>query len=1054
MTRSACPQCKAPLGIRAKFCSECGTKVDPSRAPQPSPATGERRQVTILFADICGYTRLSSELDPEELHGLLERYFDLVDGTIRDFGGTVDKHIGDAVMGLFGAPVSHGNDPERAVRAALQIHDELRELSDQIGRTLQVHIGVANGEVVAAASGSHVYREYTVLGDAVNLASRLDGQAGPGETVISRGVHRAVAPMVQAESAGEVRVKGLSDAVRIYKVTALAEHRARLTAPLIGRDQELSRFLGFAQRAASGGPGGIVYLCGEPGVGKTRLVAEMREAAERRGFQSHAGLVLDFGTARGQDAIRAIVRSSLGLALEAAEEERRAVLSRLQHSGSIEEDDLSSLCALLDLRPTPELRAPYDAMSEEARTASRHRVVTTLLERCSRESPVLILVEDVHWADPATLDVLVEIGKRSAHGPIVSMLTSRVDGDPWRRSLSARLALVDLLRLELLPLGRAAATELAQKLGARDPERLEACVARCGGNPLFLEQLLASEDQKALPDSVQSLVQARIDRLSPSDKRALQAAAVVGQRFSLGLLQHLLEDPSYRCDPLEERRLVRRTSDGWLFAHALVRDGVYSSLLKKARRDLHERAAEWFSATDPVLHAEHLDRAESERAASAYRAAAAARIEALDYDQGSSLLHRGAQIAKTPADRYALASAEGELLLYRADARGATRAFQGALAHAASDLERGRCFIGLADACRIVQDVESADAHLARAQSLVVASATDADLSRIHRIRGSLRFIAGQDGHADEELALKHARAAGDVELEARALSCLGDAYYILGRMRLAHGHFLRCAELCRQHGLGRVELYQHYMLGVSRMFMAEMPGALADTERGIEAASRSGHRRAELIARETRTLILIQMGEYAEAVAEADIALPQARATGSPMFEAMLLSEKAEALVMQDRLDEARALMEQCNAIPSRQSWWLVDPLLNALRPWFVSGVEELEETMREAEARLSEITPGIMTVMFHARAADACLARGFLDRAEHHARAVLDVVDDCRYGDLHGNCVLCLVAFLRGSRDPELLEKIAALRAECERSGMRPAVSSIDRITSRSSE
>lgn len=169
MSESYCHQCKEPAPAKAKFCAECGAKLGPAADTAQKVAAGERRQVTILFADITGYTRMSSELDPEELHGLLERYFKTVDGLIRDFGGTVDKHIGDAVMGVFGAPVSHGNDPERAVRAALKIHQGMQALSAELGRALSVHIGIANGEVVAGSSGSDVHREYTVLGDAVNF---------------------------------------------------------------------------------------------------------------------------------------------------------------------------------------------------------------------------------------------------------------------------------------------------------------------------------------------------------------------------------------------------------------------------------------------------------------------------------------------------------------------------------------------------------------------------------------------------------------------------------------------------------------------------------------------------------------------------------------------------------------------------------------------------------------------------------------------------------------------------------------------------------------------
>src|SRR5688572_12547706 len=248
---ASCSYCKAPLSASAKFCSECGAKV-PLASLEPKALPGERRQVTVLFADITGYTRLSSQIDPEELHALLGRYFDRVDRLIRDFGGTVDKHIGDAVMGVFGAPVSHGNDPERAVRASLAIHEAMARLSVELQRDISVHIGVANGEVVAAATGSDVHREYTVLGDAVNLASRLDGLASAGETVISQGVRQAVLELLEAEDIGEVQVKGLSEAVRVFRVRRMRERESAFRTPLIGREAELARFAEALELARQG----------------------------------------------------------------------------------------------------------------------------------------------------------------------------------------------------------------------------------------------------------------------------------------------------------------------------------------------------------------------------------------------------------------------------------------------------------------------------------------------------------------------------------------------------------------------------------------------------------------------------------------------------------------------------------------------------------------------------------------------------------------------------------------------------------------------------------
>ena len=1043
MSEAHCHQCKGPVGTTAKFCAECGAKLNlPTGVAKPAPG-GERRQVTILFADITGYTRLSSELDPEELHALLERYFDTVDGLIRDFGGTVDKHIGDAVMGVFGAPVSHGNDPERAVRAALKIHQGMQALSASLGRALSVHIGIANGEVVAGSSGSDVHREYTVLGDAVNLASRLDGLASAGETVVSAGIYRAVSALVEASSAGEVSVKGLAEPVRVYKVRSIGEAQPEFRTPLVGRAAELQAFAEALQTSAKG-HGSLLHLRGEPGVGKTRLLAEMKQRAAARGFDCHTGLVFDFGTARGQDAVRSLARSVLGLGADATLVERERSVA--EFGALLSEEQLASVNVLLELPQPALLRSRYEAMSEQMRADVRSDVVASLFERASVATPLLVVVEDVHWADQATLNTLARVTASGAHKRLLLVLTSRIDGDPLNEAwLKRASAWQRSKRLDLQPLAAAALSELAEHLGAPDSRRLRACVERCGGNPLFLEQLLASEAEGVLPDSVQSLVQARMDRLQSQDKRALQAASVIGQRFPLDLLRHLLGDPDYSVAVLVERGLVRALDGDWLFAHALVRDGVYSSLLKQVRRELHKRAATWFGTSDLLLRAEHLDRAEEDSASRAYLAAASVCVDALEYDRAITLLRRGAELAQLPADRHALAQSEGELMLYRADATAALTAFERALGFATSEPERCHSWIGLADAHRIVQHMDEGHRALDHAAKLA-SSGMDAELSRINRIRGSLKFTAGLDSRAEQELALEHATRSGDVELQARALSCLGDAYYLSGRMRAAIEYFTRAVELSRKQGLGRVELYQHYMLGISRMFSNDMRGAIVATEMGIEQARRAGHRRAELIARETLALILIQMGRSEAALTEIEVAVEQARVTASTMFEGMLLAERTDALCQLGRLEDAAVSAQQCRALNIQPHWWLVGPLLASLDAWFARDDAQLEQSIAAAVPAL-EASPPMMTAMYHARLAETCLTRGFEPIAERHARLALGTVEDAAYLTHLAERVLALLDFRSAPQDVEKRSRLKQLRSEAELGGLESGVALFDR-------
>ena len=277
-------------------------------------AEGERRQVTVLFADLSDFTRFSSELGAEATHDLLNHYFAAVDGIVHQYGGNIDKHIGDAVMAVFGAPIAHEDDPVRAARAALDIHRAVAEVGLKLGRTLQVHVGIASGEVVASGTGSDAHREYTVTGDTVNLASRLDALAESGQTLVSDAVWRALAGCAEGRSLGDVNVKGLARAVPVWELQGLTVGRPIATgSQLMGRRAELNQFAGILDACREAEGGHAVYVRGDAGIGKTRLAEEFEAMAEALGFACHTALVLDFGAGKGQDAIRTLVRSLIDL---------------------------------------------------------------------------------------------------------------------------------------------------------------------------------------------------------------------------------------------------------------------------------------------------------------------------------------------------------------------------------------------------------------------------------------------------------------------------------------------------------------------------------------------------------------------------------------------------------------------------------------------------------------------------------------------------------------------------------------------------------------------
>lgn len=886
-------------------------------APVASAPAGERRQVTILFADLCGFTALSQTLDPEELRELTGRYTALVDGIVLGYGGTIDKHIGDAVMAVFGAPRAHDTDPLRAARAALDIHEALTGLGTP-ERQLQAHIGIASGEVVAGPLERADAQDYTVLGDSVNLAARLVAAAGPGETLLSDSVQRTLGGCVQGEAVGEMRFKGIDAPVRVWRLRGIAaEAFAASRSVFVGRKAELEQFKGIARACRDQRAGQIVYVRGEAGIGKTRLVDEMRRFADAQGFTTHRALVLDFGMGKGQDPVRAIVGSLLDLRPGATSSERSAAAARVAAAGVVGAAQLVFLHDMLDLPQTGEWRTLYDAMDNAARNRGKRAVAAALTVDACRRGPTMIVVEDLHWADPQVPGYLSAFATAIANGPGLLVMTSRADGDPLDAAWRASCRGTPFVTLDLGPLRSDEALSLAGGFIDATQRVALACIDRAGGNPLFLEQLLRNAEEgsgEAVPATIQSLVLARMDRLAPLDRQAFQAAAVIGQRFDLALLRHLIDAPDYVCDGLVANALVLPEGEDFLFAHALIQEGAYSTSLRARRRELHRRAAEWFASSDPVLFAQHLDRAEDDRAPRAYLDAATAQRAAYFADAALRLAQRGLAIARRDEDRHALTCLTGEIQRDLGDIAESIATYRAAVAAAPDEASLCRSQLGLAEGLRVSEGLAEALALLDAAQQIAEKHDMVPELARLHHLRGNIFFPLGRidECRAGHEQGLAYARRSGLPEAEARALGGLADAAYAQGRMRTAFEHFSRCVALSHEHGFGRIEVANRSMVGFSRVYLNE---ALQAREDGLAAARNAalvGQPRAELLGETMGVFASYELGDIPALKHHLDRAMQLARQLGARRFEAQNLEMQGRVLLDEGRRKEAADLLRE----------------------------------------------------------------------------------------------------------------------------------------------
>ena len=1024
----------------------------PSAVPAPE-SEGERRQVTVLFADLSGYTELSRQLDAEEVHALLEQFFERIDRIIESFGGAVDKHIGDCVMAVFGAPTAHGNDAERAARAALAIREGMPQLGADLGHTIGVHIGLAAGQVVASPTGSATHREYTVTGDSVNLASRLTDAATTGTILISDLVRRMLPTRFACHEAGAFAIKGLAEPVQAWRLLGV-DGAAAERPPLVGRRAELAQFTSVLGACREAGTGQAIVIRGEAGIGKTRVVEEFQALARTAGFACHTALVLDFGAGVGEDAIRALVRSLLGLTTASDSAAAQAAVEWALAEGLMRDDQRVWLNDLLDLPQPAALRVLYDAMDNATRNRGNQATASNLVRLTARRRPLLLVVEDVHWADRSTLDNLATLTRTVAECRALLVMTSRIEGDPLDHAWRSQAAGSPLMTIDLGPLRPQEASALAGAYLDASADFAKRCIERAAGNPLFLEQLLRhveSTSATAVPGSVQSLVQARLDQLEPADKQALQTASIFGQRFALDALRQLIDDPSYACAGPVQHFLVRPVGHDFLFAHALIRDAVYDSLLRPRRRELHRRAAEWFAGRELALHAEHLERAEDLRAPQAYLEAARGQASDYRYERARGLAERGLALAANPGDRFALTRLQGDVLHDLGAMAEALAAYERALEAAADDRERAQAWLGLAAVKRITDDLDGAFADLDRAQAVAERQQLTEQRSRIHFLRGNLHFPRGniEGCLAEHQKSLELARETDLPELEAQAFGGLGDADYARGRMQSAHRHLKRCVELAGLHGFGRLKVANRSQMAHAALYFRPMRRVLDEGLDAATAAAEVGHLRAEINARVANVFALFTMVDLARLRAEAGLVVDLVQRLGARRFLQSSLPYVGKAALLDGDRSEAVRILREVLEIGHQTGITFGGPSILGALALALNDSSGRRQMLAQAEAIICKGCVAHNQLRFYPDGIDVALDLGEWGEAERYAAALEDYTrpEPLPWSDLFVARGRALAAVGRGRTDEGTKRELERLMAEAHRLDYRIALPAIER-------
>lgn len=930
---SACPQCGAEPPPGARFCSACGCKLSetssiPKFTARMQVHGGERRQATVVFSDLSGYTEMSEKLDPERVQALMGRVRVGAERIVERHGGTVNQFVGDEVMALFGIPTAHENDPRRAVQAALDLHALVRRLSLEFESSLQrplfLHTGINTGLVVTAGRRTGDLPDersgrFSVTGDTVNTTARLASLAGQDEILLSPATWRLANPYFVTEALEPVSVKGKSLPLRPYRVTGATHVRTRLQASkqvglsgYAGRAVELDTLRANLDIALKG-VGRFVTVSGDAGLGKSRLMHEFREALDRGSVNVLEGRCDPSGQATPYRPFLDALRRGMNL----QDQDTPDVMRNKVCLGVLELDPeiepfLPHFLHLLSI-PAPEYPLPSGLGGERLR-AEFETALTSLMLASARRTPLVWILEDWHWADEASHSLLERLAAQVAGAPVLLVVLYRANGaEDWG-------GYAHWQAIDLAPLDADAAAVIARAVfdvKVLPPGLVDVVHERTGGNPYFIEEvchawreegvvtvvdgrakLSRPLDQIKVPGNVEGVIQSRVDRLGEIERRVLRLAAVIGREFAVGLLEAVSDDAALLEPALQGLarqgliRQVRASPDAvYQFNHALMRQVVYNIQLLTKRRELHGLVGYAIETLYPERMEEH------------YEALAHHFSLSADADRAIDYLEKAGDKAATV---FSLQDARGHYHKSIALADSARK--EGAYPTASV-----RLMLKWAEVSLYTPSPE----HVSRLENCIVQVQNGGDHATAARLTYSLSQMFYSMGDLDR--AAEVCRQCIDLgeQLQDGQLTAL--PYTILGRILFFRCEFEQSIEYLRKGnesafsgGKADESSYSLGYLGMCLGTLGHFAEAEETAQRGLTLAAFVGNPTWEAISMLALGTVRWMRGDWESGERTALSAEELAATVGSPVLRGVAAVISGSSAFMQGRRPEAIALMEE----------------------------------------------------------------------------------------------------------------------------------------------